>query len=286
MPIYYINGEFVQEQDAMISARDLAVLRGFGAFDYLRTYNKKPFSLARNIERLRRSCDIIGLTYPWSDEEVTDLVMQTLERNIQHDTAVDARHNDYNIRIVMTGGESSDNVTPDGDAGLLIMVTPLYELPSEWYTDGVTVATVDIGRVFPTAKTTNYISAIVAQRKAREIGGVEALYVDEQGHVLEGTTTNLFVWMNNQWVTPPTGEILPGITRQTVTELLEKNATLSYQELTRDDVYNADEVFITAANKRIVPVVQIDDKQIADGKVGANTQVIMQQFDALTWGED
>ena len=108
MSIFYINGDYVSEENAVLNARDLSILRGYGAFDFLRTYGKQPFRLDKNIARLRRSCELLELEVPWSDEEITAIVDETIQRNIDEG-------DEFNIRLVVTGGVSSDNITPDGD---------------------------------------------------------------------------------------------------------------------------------------------------------------------------
>lgn len=276
MSIFYINGNYVNEEDANVPARDLAVLRGYGAFDFLRTYGGKPFRLNKNIGRLRRSCEIIELDFPWTDEEVSDIVDETIKRNADES-------DEFNIRLVVTGGVSSDNITPDGESTLLVMVQPLKPLPDWWYNKGVKVVTVDVGRVFPKAKSIIYTPAIIAQKRAKAAGGVEALYTDEENNVTEGTTTNVFAIYGNTIITPEEGNLLPGITRKTVIDLIkESGMTLEIRALPYDELLQADEMFITAANKQIVPVVTVDDTTIGDGKVGEGTQHIMALFKAFT----
>lgn len=276
MSIFYINGEYVNEEDANVPARDLAVLRGYGAFDFLRTYGGKPFRLYKNIGRLRRSCEIIELDFPWTDDEVTAIVDETIKRNADES-------DEFNIRLVVTGGVSSDNITPDGDPSLLVMVQPLKPLPDWWYTDGVKVITVDTNRVFPKAKSIIYTPAIIAQKRAKAAGGVEALYLDDDNNVTEGTTTNIFAIYGNKIITPEEGNLLPGITRKTVIDLIKQSGMeLEIRALPYEELLQADEMFITAANKQLVPVVTVDDATIGDGKVGEGTQHIMALFKALT----
>ncbi len=273
MSVYYVNGQFVPSNEAVIPASDLAVLRGFGAFDFLRTYGGRPFRLKDNIARLRRSCDIIELALPYTDEQIYDIVMQTLEVN---------RHlsDEFNIRLVVTGGVSPDNITPTGESNLIVMVTPLQPLPAHWYTDGVKAIIVDIERIFPDSKSTNYIPAIIAQKRAREQGAVEALY-QRNGRILEGTTTNVFAFFGDELVTPAAG-ILPGITRQTILELAEPHYPITIRELPVAEFLRADEVFITAANKQVVPVVQVDETVFSGGQPGPRTQHIMALFHERT----
>jgi branched-chain amino acid aminotransferase len=273
MAIYYVNGEFVPAEKAVIPAADLAVLRGFGAFDFLRTYGGRPFRLAANIARLRRSAEIIELDFPWSDDEIERIVLQTLEKNAG--TAAE-----FNIRLVLTGGLSPDNITPAGRPGFMVMVTPLHELPAWWYTDGVKVITVDIERIYPNSKSINYIPAIIAQKRAREKGAVEALY-QRSGFILEGTTTNLFAFYGDHLVTPAVG-ILPGITRQTILEIAAPHYRVQVRDLPIEEFFKAEEVFITAANKQVVPVRQVDDTLFSGGRPGERTRHVMELFKECT----
>lgn len=275
MSIYYINGELVEADSAHIPAADLAVLRGYGAFDFLRTYGGKPFWLEANLARLRQSCAIIELALPYTDAQLTEAVMQTLAAN--HGLA-----DEFNIRLVVTGGISPDNITPTGHSTLMIMVTPLHELPRAWYTDGIKVVTVDIERIFPTSKTTIYTPAIIAQKRAREQGGVEALY-QRDGLILEGTTTNVFAFFNDTLVTPATG-VLPGITRRTILEITPAHYKVEVRDLPLSEFFQADEVFITAANKQVVPVRQVDETLFSGGRPGERTQHVMELFRERTQG--
>lgn len=268
MPVFYVNGVFVDADHAALPVSDLSILRGYGAFDYLRTYNGKPFRLSLNLERLRRSCDLIGLEYAWSDDELHALIMETLARN---------GAGEFNIRIVITGGSSPDNITPQNTPSLIIMVTPIKPNPAEWYTHGVKVATVQMERFLPGAKTINYIPAILAQREARAQGGIEALYVDNQGHVREGTTTNIFIFQDGTLITPEE-DLLPGITRRVVLEVAQGVYPVVIRPIALEELYQADEAFITASNKLIVPIVQVNETTIGSGKVGEKTQHIMALF--------
>lgn len=275
MPVFYVNGTFVDAAHAALPVTDLSILRGYGAFDYLRTYNGKPFRLHLNLERLRRSCDLIGLDYPWTDAELHDLIMETLAHN---------GSGEFNIRVVITGGSSPDNITPQNQPSLLIMVTPLKLNPPEWYSHGAKVATVQMERFIPGAKTINYIPAILAQREARAQGGIEALYVDNQGYVREGTTTNLFIFQAGTLITPEE-DLLPGITRRIVLEIAHTVFPVVIRPIALAELYQADEAFITASNKLIVPIVQVNDQIISTGSVGDHTRHLMRLFHELTQRE-
>nr|WP_320190385.1 aminotransferase class IV [uncultured Desulfobacter sp.] len=273
MDTYYIDGKFVSEDEATLSVKDITVLRGFGVFDFLITYNKRPFRLEKHVERLENSARHIGLELNHSNKEICDIVMETIEKN--------PHHNEENIRIVYTGGISSDGVTPQGNGILMVMATPKHKLPDWWYTKGTKIITVDMERFIPEAKSSNYLSAVFAQQKARSQGAVEAIYKNKNNRLLEGTTTNLFAFKDNTLITPPI-DILPGVTRGAVMELLEKKYDIVLDFIPEADIAQMDEVFITASNKEIVPVIQVDDTVIADGKPGEKTRALMSEWKAYT----
>ena len=273
MDTYYINGEFVPEDKAVLSVKDITVLRGFGVFDFLITYNKRPFRLEKHVARLENSAFHIGLKLSHTNAEICDIVRQSIEKNPQH--------NDYNIRIVYTGGISPDGVTPQGNGELMVMVTARHELPDWWYTKGAKVITVDMERFIPEAKSTNYLSAVFAQQKALGQGAVEAIYKDKDNRLLEGTTTNIFAFKDGKLITPP-ADILPGVTRGAVLEQLENKYEIVLDYLPYTDLADMDEIFITASNKEIVPIIQVDDITIADGKPGKNTVQLMADWKEYT----
>ncbi|MEM9954306.1 MAG: aminotransferase class IV [Chloroflexota bacterium] len=278
MSIFYVNGAYYPEEDAKISVRDLSVLRGFGAFDYLRTYAQLPFRLEKNLARLRRSCEILELNFPWSDDELSEIVLETLKRNIALGDS-----EEYSIRLVVTGGISKSNITPDNEPSLIVLVQPFTPLPAEIYETGAKIITVDLSRLYPDAKSTLYTPAILGQRRAREQGAIEAIYKDDAGNILEATTSNIFAFFGNTLVTPPTGEqILPGITRMTTLELAQEHFDVQIRELPYEEFLQADEAFLTSSNKEVLPIVQIDEAMIGDGRVGEGTQQLISLFREIT----
>jgi branched-chain amino acid aminotransferase len=272
MSIFYLDGDFVDSEKAVLSVNDMAVLRGYGIFDFMRTYNKRPFYLKEHIDRLVNSGQKVGLNLPCTKEALFDIVMETLERNDNEES---------NVRIVYTGGTSHDSVTPEGKGKLIVMVTPKHDLPSWWYTKGVKIITVDVERYIPEAKSTNYMNAVLTQQEAIKSNAVESVYVDRDGRVLEGTTTNIFLYIDNQWVTPAAG-ILPGITRSVIIELMNEQQAVELRDISREDIAKAKEIIITASNKEIVPVIQVDDIQIGDGQIGVHSAEIMKKFKDFT----
>ncbi len=273
-PICYLNGQYVALDQACLPVNDLGIVRGYGVFDFLRTYKGVPFKLREHVQRLQNSAKLIGLSLPWSTEEIEAIAQDTLSKNNLPEA---------NIRIVVTGGSSTDFITPLGQPSLMVMVTPVSEYPSEYYRQGIKVITVQIERSIPTAKSLNYISAIGALQQAKLINAVEALYINQQGHVLEGTTTNFFVFRGSQLITPKEN-VLNGITRNVVLELAENRFEIVEQPIYLSELSSCDEAFITATNKEIMPVVQVDELPISKGKSGENTQLLMHLFQKYTRG--
>lgn len=273
MDIYYIDGEFVSDDQAVLSAKDLSVLRGFGVFDFLITYNKRPFYLKEHVQRLENSAAKIGLELRHSNEEICRIVEETVQRNTHHDES--------NIRIVYTGGVSSDGVTPEGNGKLMVMVTPKLALPASWYADGAKIITLDVERFIPGAKSTNYLTAVWALQQAHQQDAIESIYVDRRNRLLEGTTTNFYCFKDGRLVTTQE-DILPGITRSVVLELVKGTFEVELRDIDKNELETMQEVFITASNKEVLPVIQINDMVVGSGRPGADTQKVMQLFREYT----
>ncbi len=267
--IYYVDGKFVAADEAVIPVDDLAIVRGIGAFDLVRTRNGRPCFLNEHLERLYRSAEKLGLSMPWSHEALRRVVLETLDRN-----TVD----EANIRIIVTGGSSPDFITPTGRPRLLVLVTPLPRQPAWWRTKGVKVITVKVQRSLPGAKSIDYLPAAIALRRANAADAVEAIYLDEQDHAQEGTTSNLFIITGNTLVTPGEGA-LSGITRKAVLEIAKSHLSVEIRNIAKAELLTASEVFITGTNKGLVPVIQIDDSVIGSGQPGPKTQYLMTLLD-------
>lgn len=265
MQTYYVNGQFVAADRAVIPVDDLAVLRGLGVFELMRTYDGRPFALMAHIDRLLASAGQIGLPQPWTRDQLADIVHQTIQRNPP---------GELNIRVILTGGSSPDFMTPQGNPRLLVLVTPLPQLPREWYEKGIKVITIVSERSLPGAKSINYIPATLAMAKARQQAAAEAIYTTPDGRVLEGTSSNLFMFEENRLVTPAEG-ILSGITRGAVLEIAKELFEVSLRQIQLSELLSADEIFITGTNKGIVPVVAVDQTRIGNGEPGVRTRMLM-----------
>ena len=223
--------------------------------------------------RLQRSAAMIELNLPWDIEELAEVVLATLARN---------SYPEASIRIIVTGGEGEHSFMPLGDSRLIVMVTPLDAPPADWYTKGVHVATCEIQRSQPEAKTINYIPGIAAQREAkrRDPAAIEAIYLAD-GAVSEGTRSNIFIFAGGRWITPADGLLL-GVTRAEVIKLLDAEGLLQLRKVSLEEFRRADEIIITSSNKEIVPVVTVDQATIGDGAPGPMTKRLMRQWRAMT----
>jgi len=272
MAVYYIDGKFVDESEAVLPVNDLIILRGYGVFDFLRTYNKRPFHLDDHLNRLRNSARLIGLNCPWSNEELTGIVTETLARNSFAES---------NVRLLITGGDSEDGISPAEKPRLVIIISDALAFPAEYYRDGVKIITARLNRFIPGAKSIDYIRAIVTLKDAHSAGAIESIYVTENDHVLEGTTSNLFLVKNGVVVTA-SEDILPGITRDVLLKILEPEFTIEVRPVLKHELYDTDEAFLASSNKEVMPVVGADDQVIADGKPGAVTRRVMSMFREYT----
>ncbi|MFK7801246.1 MAG: aminotransferase class IV [Anaerolineae bacterium] len=267
-PIYWINGKYVSADEATVSIHDIGVLRGYGVFDYLRTYSGKPFRLMAHLERLRSSASQIGLSIPLDLEEIADITETLVGKNGE---------GDFGIRYVVTGGASANNFTPAESGNLAILIEPLSDFPDNIYTHGIKLITTHLRREFPTVKSTNYIGAIMAMREANAADAAEALYVDDQNEISECTRSNFFVVEDGRLKTPEKN-VLPGITRKVILEYAAEIVPSEIAAVFMKDLTNIQEAFISSSTKEIVPVIQIDNIQIGNGKVGPITKALAARF--------
>jgi branched-chain amino acid aminotransferase len=275
--IYYVNGSFVKKDNAFIHVNDIGLLRGYAVFDYLKTYHGKPFRLKDHLQRLQNSAAFIGLKIPKQNNEIEEICYALLKKNCFKES---------NIRIVVTGGVGADSKSK-GEPGLIITCELRAELAGELYTEGIKVKTVAGKREITFSKTCNYISAVDYLALYRQEGFSEVLYVYD-GKILECTSSNIFLIKGDKLITPAE-EILLGITRKVILEIAEPFFEVSERTVMLEETLNADEIFISSTEREIMPVIGIDKETIGDGKVGAKTKMLSNEFkkyvDSLVWAE-
>ncbi len=159
--IYYLNGSFVQAADAVLPLNDLGLVRGYGVFDLLRSYDGVPFKLSEHIQRLERSAAAIGLDLPWPGVALEEIARETYRRNALPNAT---------IRIIVTGGSSPNFMSPQGRPSLVVMVEPVAPNSPAEYERGAKIISVEMARFMPTVKSLNYIGAIMAMKQAEPAG--------------------------------------------------------------------------------------------------------------------
>lgn len=245
--------------EASLSLTDLGVLRGYGYFDYLRTYNGVPFLLDEHLDRLERSSSILNLEIPYRRNQIVQWINELLEKN---------GFQESHIKIVVTGGPSTDGITVQSPT-FYILITPCTPNDSALYTDGITVLMHEYLRPYPEAKSLNYLTSLSLWKRRKEMNAYEVLYT-HNGNVLEASTSNVFIYKDSVLITPK-DTILAGITRDIVLRIANDVHKVEVRDVTIEELLQADEVFITASNKEVMPVVKIEDKTIGNGIPGKQT---------------
>lgn len=278
----FIDGRYYDQRDAKISVFDHGLLYGDGVFEGIRAYNSRVFKLKEHIDRLFCSAKSILLTIPMSHAEVMRAVVETCRKN---------RIRDGYIRLVVTRGVGTLGLNPSRcKRGSVIIIAGKIQLyPPELYERGMEIVTVPTTRnlqnaVNPAIKSLNYLNNILAKIEANNAGCEEAVMLNAQGFVSECTGDNLFIVKEDHLLTPPlSAGALYGITRRVVMEIAEESGChVAEANLSRHDLFNADECFLTGTGAEIVPIVKIDGRVIGNGKPGVITQKLVGQYHALT----
>lgn len=278
----FLNGKLVNSEQAQISVFDHGLLYGDGVFEGIRSYNGLVFKLNDHVDRLFESAHTILLKIPMSKKEMMQSVVDTLKAN--------ALKNAY-VRVVVTRGVGDLGLDPKKckDPSIFIIADKIVLYPERIYKEGMEIVTVPTPRNLPEAlnpqiKSLNYLNNILAKIEASNAGVEEALMLSAHGYVAECTGDNIFIVKRGALITPPAyAGILKGITRGCVMDLAAKGRVSVREEmLTRHDLFNAEECFLTGTAAEIAPIVRIDGRVIGNGKPGKVTLKLMQEFRKLT----
>lgn len=278
----YIDGRYYDEKSAKISVFDHGLLYGDGVFEGIRAYNSRVFKLDEHVDRLFCSAKAILLEIPLSHADMSKAVIETCRRN---------RIRDGYIRLVVTRGRGTLGLNPNKckTPSVVIIADKIQLYPPEYYKRGLEIVTVPTTRnlhsaLNPAIKSLNYLNNILAKIEANNAGCEEAIMLNAEGFVAECTGDNLFLVKGRNLLTPPlSAGALYGITRHTVMDLAaQAGMTVAEPNLTRYDVFNADECFLTGTGAEVVPVVKVDGRRIGNGKPGTVTQELVRAYHALT----
>lgn len=283
--IIYLNGMYVPEEEAKISVFDHGFLYGDGVFEGIRAYGGRIFKLDEHLVRLYESAKSIMLEAPESYQVMKEAVLQTIREN---------KLTDAYIRIVVSRGTGDLGLDPRKcpKATTVIIVSSINLFPAELYEKGLQVITVATRRNVPDAldpqiKSLNYLNNILVRIEANRAGVLEAIMLNGQGYVAEGTADNVFIFKKGKLFTPPAYVgALCGITRQVIIDLaLEAGIPLEERPFTRHELYVAEECFMTGTAAEVIPVIEVDGRQIGSGTPGSVTRQLVARFRALTGNE-
>lgn len=273
-----IDGEVVDSGEARVSVFDRSFLYGDSVFEVYRTYGGVPFAETEHLERLARSAARLMIPMPVSLETLSSEVRATLDA---------AGEGDWYVRVVVTRGTGPLSYDPSTASNPLrvIIVAPVSVPPAEHYEQGVMVSLLEVSR--PTddarasgAKASNYLANLLAVHEAKQKGAQEALMLGRSGQILEGASSNIFIVKDGKLRTPePQPGILVGITRATVlAAAAEEGIEAEEGEIRPNDLYDADEAFLTSSIREVMPVVSADGRTIGSGRPGPVTKQLHEGY--------
>jgi branched-chain amino acid aminotransferase len=278
----YIDGEFLPEADAKVSVFDHGLLYGDGVFEGIRFYNGRVFKLDQHLKRLWDSARAIALKIPMTIGELEEATLETIRQNGLRDGY---------IRLLVTRGKGNLGLSPDRcpKASVIIIAATIQLYPEEKYQTGMKMVTCATRRpapdaLMPEVKSLNYLNNIMAKIEANHAGADEGLMLNAQGYVAECTGDNIFVVKDGVTLTPPSyAGSLRGITRQAVLDIYaELGLPIRETEITRYDVFAADECFLTGTAAEVIAAIELDTRAIGTGKPGPVTERIVARFREIT----
>lgn len=260
---FFLNGEVIRSSEARILVYDLALLRGYGLFDFFRTFNKKPFLMDRYLDRFWNSAKHLGLKIPFSRDKLPVLIHELLEKNHVYEAG---------IRMILTGGYTLNGYLP-GEPNFFILIEKITFPDEEKYKQGIKLYFYEYQRELSHIKSINYLIPIYLRDKILQDGAFDVLY-HAGGKVLEVSRSNIFLIKDGILITPVKG-VLAGITRATVIRLAKEICKVEEREVSVEELWTADETFMTGTTKRVLPVVQIGRQKIGSGTPGPLTRQLM-----------
>lgn len=274
----YIDGKFYPKADAKVSVFDHGFLYGDGIFEGIRLYEGNVFRLEEHLERLEMSAKAIMLQLPWTRKEIADVVCESCRRN---------NLTDGYIRLIISRGVGDLGLSPKTcpKPSIICIADKITLYPEALYTTGMKIITAATRRISPAAlppmiKSLNYLNNILAKMEALQHGYHECIMLNDQGYVAECTGDNIFLIHKGRLLTPAShAGALIGITRQVALEVAEQlGLKVCETNLTRYDVWNADECFLTGTAAEVIPVIEVDGRSIGNGKPGPITARILESF--------
>lgn len=277
--IVFLNGKYVDEQEAKISIFDQGFLYGDGVYETMRTYRGSLWRVDQHMKRLEKSMRLAGIALPYSYARLIDQVKTVIQKN---------KLKEARVRVMITRGVSASKgakFAPNMQGKVTICITsyPLPVFTGKVMLPEVSVAFFPVERSFPTIKTTSMFPLVMARMHALQGGLFDTLLVDRDGYVSEGAVSNIFVVKKGVLYTPKAG-MLQGVTRDAILRIArglvrkKKLKKIVYCYFKRSFVLSADEVFLTNAPSGVVSVVKVGERKIGSGHSGTVTKTIFSSF--------
>ncbi|MDE1919823.1 MAG: branched-chain-amino-acid transaminase [Candidatus Omnitrophica bacterium] len=277
----YLNGKLVDKADARVSVFDHGFLYGDGAFEGIRSYNARVFRLKAHIDRLYETMHTLMIDPRLTRKQMADVVVATLRAN---------KIKDGYIRLIVSRGEGDLGLDPrkcHGRPNVICITDKITLYPKELYQQGMSIITVPTAKNHPNAlnpqlKTLNYLNNILAKIEASHCGYNEAIMLEDNGYIGECTGDNVFIYKDGVLATPCAGR-LKGITCDAILELAVKMKIKVFEGyITRHEMYNAQECFLTGTAAELIPIVKVDGRAIGEGRPGPVTRKLLDAFHQLT----
>lgn len=271
----YINGKFFKQSQALISVNEGGFLFGEGIFETMRAYSGSVFRLTEHLERILGSCRFLKLPFKENAQSLTEKINQTLGVNKLFDAY---------LKLIISSGNKSSLTDTSSSPTLIIIAREFEPYPQRIYKEGFKAITSKIRRnpYSPLAqhKSLNFLENVLGKREAEERGKKEAIFIDPQGNLTEGATTNIFLVKQGRVISPALNSmILPGITRKVVLEI-SSNLGIPTEErrVELKELHEAEEAFLTNSLIEIMPLVQVDSHIIGKGVPRLLTQKLKKEY--------
>ncbi len=260
---FYLNGQYIPENEATINVSDLGLLRGYGIFDFFRSVNGQVLFLEDHLDRFEFSSSKFQLEIPHTRDELKGIIQELIKLN---DAPL------LGIKMILTGGYSADGYTPT-TPNLIIIAKPFTFLDKP---EGMHLMTLEYLRELPEIKSLNYMVPILHRPKMLEMGADDYLY-HKNGYISELSRSNVFIVVNKKIITPA-NNILHGVTRKHILKIASNQWEVEVREVTLGEAMAADEIFTTGSTKKVMPITKLDNQPVGDGKIGTITMELSELF--------
>lgn len=262
----WVNNSLIPADEAQLNITDLAIQRGYGIFDFLKTIDGKPIFLEDHLDRFFHSAKCMRLDIKTSRNELRSRILELLLKNNLGDSG---------LKLILTGGFSPDGFSI-AEPNLIISQQQFF-IPKALNEKGISLITDEYQRQFSNAKTLDYLHAIWLQSEIKARKADDVLYYSK-GLIRECPRANIFVVNKDNQVITPEFEMLKGVSRKYVLQVSEAMFETAARDVTLDEIRDAKEVFITSTTKNILPVVALDGKMIGNGMPGEITRILSEKY--------